>query len=106
MIRKMMRSASTALVASIFLLAMNQVALAGPPLLCLQYQTGNAKSLPWGGDRWHAAKADYDLNRLVDDTLALLGPDATVIARMETLRRATIYAQKDHRVAEIGRAHV
>ncbi|MBI3666261.1 MAG: hypothetical protein HY236_08570, partial [Acidobacteria bacterium] len=41
-----------------------------------------------------------DLARLADDTLALLAPETPVIARMETLRRAALYAQKDPRVAD------
>jgi hypothetical protein len=94
---KMLRSLT--LFALSLLLTINQVALAGPPLLCWPYQIGEAKSLPWGGGSWHAARADYDIKRLADDTLALLGPDTPVLVRMETLRRATIYAQKDHRVA-------
>ncbi len=73
---------------------------AGPPLICWPYEIGGAKSLPWGGSAWGAAKADYDLNRLADDTLALLSPDVPVIARMETLRRATVYAMKDQRIAQ------
>jgi hypothetical protein len=34
---------------------------------------------------------NYDPNRLVEDTLALLTPETPVIVRMETLRRATVY---------------
>jgi hypothetical protein len=60
--------------------------------------------LPWGGSQWRAVKADYDLNRLVEDTLALLTPDAPVIVRMETLRRATIYAVWAGRDREVGYA--
>ncbi len=73
---------------------------AGPPLICWPYETGGAKSLPWGGSAWGAARQDYDLNRLADHTLALLAPDVPVMARMETLRRATVYAMKDHRIAQ------
>jgi len=71
-------------------------ALAGPVLICKTYEIGNAKSLPWGGPSgggdWRAVKSDYDINRLVEDTVALLTPDTPIIVRMETLRRATIYA--------------
>jgi hypothetical protein len=67
-------------------------ALAGPVLICKMYEIGNTKSLPWGGAEWRSVKSDYDINRLVEDTLALLTPDMPVLARMETLRRATIYA--------------
>jgi hypothetical protein len=43
--------------------------------------------------------ATYDLQRLADDTLRLLTPTTPPIARMETMRRATIYASTDARVA-------
>jgi hypothetical protein len=71
-------------------------ALAGPVLICKNYEIGAAKSLPWGGPSggldWRSVKPDYDINRLVEDTLALLTPETPVIVRMETLRRAVIYA--------------
>jgi hypothetical protein len=67
-------------------------ALAGSVLICKTYEIGAAKSLPWAGADWRSVKSDYDLNRLVDDTLALLTPETPVLVRMETLRRATIYA--------------
>jgi hypothetical protein len=70
-----------------------QAAHAGPPLICHPFTTDNAPSLPWTNERtWRATDAHYDVGRLTADTLALLGPDTPVIARMETLRRATIYA--------------
>jgi hypothetical protein len=70
-----------------------QAANAGPPLICHPFTTDNAPSLPWTAERtWRATEARYDVGRLTSDTLALLGPDTPVIARMETLRRATIYA--------------
>jgi len=74
-------------------------AFAGPPLLCHPFDTGGAPSLAWGGEGWNQARADYPLDRLVADTEALLTPAAPVIARMETLRRAAIYAARDGRVA-------
>lgn len=79
-------------------------ALAGPPLICHPFETGGAQSLPWKNvAEWRGAKSDYDLKRLVDDTLALLTPATPVIARMETLRRATIYAVWAARDREVGR---
>jgi hypothetical protein len=75
-------------------------ALAGPPLLCFPFEIGSAKSLPWQGGSWESIKPDYDIGRLVDDTFALLSKDSPVIVRMETLRRATIYARKDRKVAD------
>jgi hypothetical protein len=72
---------------------------AGPPLICWPFDIGEAKTLPWSGSTWAAAKADYDLSRLPKDTLALLTPTTPVIVRMETLRRATVYVMKDRRIA-------
>jgi hypothetical protein len=69
--------------------------LAGPPLLCHPFETAEAPTLPWGGDGWNQARADYDLAALGERTEALLGPGTPVIARMETLRRAAIYASRD-----------
>lgn len=66
-------------------------ALAGPPLLCVPFDIGAARSLPMGQGGWRAIDATYDVSRLVDDTLALLGPETPVLVRMETLRRATVY---------------
>lgn len=72
------------------------VAQAGPPLLCHPVDTGGAASLPWGsGPGWNTPQPDYDRRRLVDDTLALLTPSAPIRARMETLRRATVYVMRD-----------
>ena len=85
------------------------VALAGPPLVCFPYDIGNARSLPWGPNDalsydarsgWNAPRADYDLDHLVADTLGLLTSQMPVIVRMETLRRAAIYAQKRPWVAK------
>lgn len=76
------------------------VAQAGPTLVCWPFDIGGARSLPWGGSGWRDAQSGYDLNRLPADTLALLIPDAPVLVRMETLRRAAIYAQKDPLVAK------
>ena len=75
-------------------------ALAGPPLLCHPIEIGGAKSLPWGsGGGWNSPLSSYPLSQLVADTQALLSPDSPVLARMETLRRAAIYASQDVRVA-------
>ena len=43
---------------------------------------------------------DYDVSRVVADTEALLTPSTPTIVRMETLRRASIYASRDRAVAE------
>lgn len=101
MTRKMLRSFSIA-VAFLIVATVQQNALAGPPLICHPIEIGNAKSLPWSGANWRDVKKDYDLNRLVADTLALLQPDTPVLARMETIRRATVYAVWAKRDNEVG----
>jgi hypothetical protein len=74
-------------------------ALAGPPLICHPFETRAGALLPWnaGGAKtnWNAPLASYDTARLVDDVMTLLDGDSPVLTRMENLRRATIYAQKD-----------
>lgn len=66
-------------------------AIAGPPLLCHPFDIGGAASLPWG-DGWNRIDRGYDTTRLGADTQRLLAIDTPMIARMETLRRAAIYA--------------
>jgi hypothetical protein len=80
-------------------------ALAGPPLICHPIEIGNAKSLPWGSSaEWRAVKSGYDLNRLVEETLSLLTPETPILVRMETLRRATVYAVWAAHDREVGLA--
>jgi hypothetical protein len=71
-------------------------AFAGPPLLCWPFDIGGARSLPFGGANWNSPDPAYDIQNLADDTLALLQPTTPVIARMETIRRASVYTLKDH----------
>ncbi len=74
---------------------------AGPPLICHPLDIGTAKSLPWNGTAWDlAGNENYDTRNLVRDTLAILDGGAPVIVRMETLRRATLYARKDTQAAK------
>ncbi len=68
-------------------------AFAGPPMICRDYNIGDAASLPFGKDS-HAMIASYDRTHLVADTLALLKPDTPTLVRMETLRRAAIYVTR------------
>ncbi len=83
-------------------LAIATPALAGPPLLCHPFEIGTAKSLPWLGEKsWDEGQPDYKLDRLVADTEALLTPSTPVIVRMETLRRAALYASSDAQVASV-----
>ncbi|HXW89556.1 MAG TPA: hypothetical protein VEK33_03335 [Terriglobales bacterium] len=81
------------------LAAFTTYAQAGPPLLCHRIEIGQAKSLPLI-DWTQRDTGGYDLKRLSRDTLALLEPDTPVLVRMETLRRAAIYARHDPQVAK------
>lgn len=71
-------------------------AWAGPPLLCHPFQVQGQPSLPWGAG-WNQPSTSFDLRQLGARTQALLTADTPVIARMETLRRAAIYASADAR---------
>ena len=97
--RWMLITLGIALVICATLMVFAPAAHAGPPLLCYPFQIDDAKSLPWGSGGWRAPAPGYDLRQLADDTLALLGPAVPVIVRMETLRRAAVYATKDRQVA-------
>jgi len=80
--------------------AMSGTAWAGPPLICHPFDAGSAVLLPWGsGPGWNSPDRSYDVRRLTDDTLRLLAPSTPVLARMEIMRRATIYAGQDRKVA-------
>ncbi len=74
-------------------------ALAGPPLICHPFDTRGGTLLPWdvtgASTSWNAPLASYNTARLTDDVVKLLEPDSPVLTRIENLRRATIYAQKD-----------
>ena len=97
-----MRRSSLSLIAltAAALLAPAAPAVAGPPLICHPFQTGGTRSLPWGaGPGWNTPDPDYDVRRLSADVTQLLAGEQGVIPRMETLRRATIYAARDPRVA-------
>ena len=87
-IRKHLAMRSTLLAVALML---SSVAMAGPPLLCHPFDTGGAASLPWG-DGWNRIDRGYDTTRLAPDVQRLLAADTPVIVRMETLRRAAIYA--------------
>ena len=73
-------------------LALPTTARAGTPLICHPYNIGAAKSLPGSDGDWKGVNPNYDRRNLVRDTLALLTSDTPVIVRMETMRRAAIYA--------------
>jgi hypothetical protein len=96
MTRSLIRSLrfAVAMVATSLLLA--TVAHAGPPLICHTIEIGQSKSLPWISHNWNLSGGEtYDTQNLVRDTLEILAPETPVLVRMETLRRATLYARKD-----------
>ena len=83
-------------------------AMAGPPLICHAFEIGKAKSLPWISESWNLnGSENYDTKNLAKDTLEILKPDTPVLVRMETLRRATLYARKDPLAAKelLARLH-
>ena len=83
-----------ALAAAVLVFA--SVAQAGPPLICHTFEIGQAKSLPLAGRGWNLSGSEhYDTKNLASDTLEILKPDTPVLVRMETLRRATLYARQD-----------
>lgn len=95
-----MRRGSTAFAACIALLTFASAADAGPPLICHPIDAGDAELLPWGEVAgWHSPDPGYDVASVVDDTLRLLTPAAPLLARMENLRRATIYAAEEPQLA-------
>lgn len=100
--RNLLLSISITLTSLLFLLVVQQAALAGPPLICHPFEIGNARSLPWSGSQWRDVNKTYNINRLVDDTLGLLTPETPVLVRMETLRRATVYAVWSMYDREVG----
>lgn len=96
MITKMFSSLFRTAPAVLALLALSATAplRAGTPMICFPYEIGQAKSLPGGDDGPKGTSATYNRTHLVTDTLALLTPEMSVIVRMETIRRAVVYATK------------
>ncbi|MFN0207895.1 MAG: hypothetical protein ACKVS6_16425 [Planctomycetota bacterium] len=75
----------------------------GPPLVCFQYDIGDARSLPWGNDTKDAFDIDpaFDVKDLISETLNILETSNDIIVHMETLRRAVIYsARSDGKIAK------
>lgn len=89
-------SSRFALVLVVITLCFANVAQAGPPLICHAFEIGQAKSLPLAGHGWNLSGSEnYDTKNLATDTLEILQPNTPVLVRMETLRRATLYARQD-----------
>jgi hypothetical protein len=57
---KLLRSISLTLTSILCLMVFQQVALAGPPLLCHPFEIGNARSLPWSGPGWSRFTTAYN----------------------------------------------
>jgi hypothetical protein len=96
-LRKTLLHAGKTLIAFLLL---TQTATAGLPLICAPFDAGNAELLPWDEPSRHLAiDRRYPVKRLTSDMLKLLSADAPTVARMENLRRATVYAGKDRAVA-------
>jgi hypothetical protein len=88
-------------------LATASSAFAGPPLLCHPFDIDGAASLPWdGSSSWYQGQSGYDVSRLVADTDTLLTTATPIVVRMETLRRAVIYASADTKTASALLDHV
>lgn len=93
--------ALSALMGSALVIAVASPVLAGPPLVCFPFEIGTAASLPWNpaSGSYKGMRSDYDITRLNRDMLALLTPSMPVVVRMETLRRAALYASADSAIA-------
>ncbi len=102
------RSTRFAIALSAAVLCFATTAQAGPPLICHTIEIGQAKSLPWISHNWNLSGGEnYDTKNLVGDTLEILAIGTPVLVRMETLRRATVYARKDPLAAKelLARLH-
>jgi hypothetical protein len=78
---------------------------AGPPLICHPFKAGDAVGLPGGNDGFKGTSRDYDRTRVVEDALAALTPERPLITRMETLRRAAVYATNGMQALEHNRGY-
>jgi len=99
--RTSLRLARVLVLAVVALVFSARLSIAGPPLICHPFSIGTAQSLAWNAQPgWRGDVAGYDISHLTDETVALLSPSTPVIVRMETLRRAAIYALRDEKVAD------
>ena len=104
----MIRSVRLFIAVAAATLTLATVVQAGPPLICHTIEIGQSKSLPWISHNWNLSGGSiYDAKNLVRDTLDILVPDTRVLVRMETLRRATLYARKNPAAAKelLARLH-
>jgi len=95
-----MRKKTAVVSCALAVLSLAAPALAGPPFLCHPFDIGGTASLPWVEGDYLGMRGDYDITRVVADTQALLKADMPTLARMETLRRAVLYASRDRALTE------
>ncbi len=90
-----------AFIALVGLAGLASSALAGPPLICQPFVTDAATPmLPWDASAgWYSPHRGYDVTGLPADMSRLLSADAPVLARMENMRRAAIYADRHPAIA-------
>ena len=69
-------------------------AQAGPPAICHPVEIGDQASLPWGSNAFDK-KRGYSKSDVLDDTVKLLEASDSALVHMETLRRATLYLERD-----------
>jgi hypothetical protein len=90
----------TVLLAAVLLAGATRLGAVDAPLLFAVLDIGSAQSLPWNAPRnFLGISDDYDSHRVVADIGALLTPATPTLVRMETLRRAAVYASRDREVA-------
>lgn len=65
--------------------------LLGPPAVCQPFAIGEAPSLPWREGAF-GIDPDYPQEKLIPEVRKLLDQQDDALVRMETLRRAVIYA--------------
>ena len=89
------------LVATVALAAvlLSRPALAGPPLLCFPFDIGAARSLPMGHGDWHDDRPDVRRVAARARHARAAGAGHAGDGRMETIRRATIYAAAHPKLA-------
>ena len=69
-------------------------AQAGPPAICHPVEIGDQASLPWGSSAFDK-KRGYSKSDVLHGTLKLLEASDSALVHMETLRRATLYLDRD-----------
>jgi hypothetical protein len=79
-------------------LTLSLPASAGPPAICHTVDIGDAESLPWGTKSGSPLRR-YSKSKLVADTVRILERETDALVHMETLRRATLYCERDATLA-------